>query len=201
MTFPRLETSAAHLFRYEIASADMYFSEMEQRDVYIGRDDEGRVRIWGELVSGGPSTRVELCRVFLEYALYCGSCYNSAEAHYHMQTFGERIGRRLAEYLRKNPVLVTSKNQALGALECLFGTISAHFFEDYAQSGVRFVVTDCPLEEASKRSGLPNIELARHGINAMCQGLCHGMDPDLVIRTLPSNRPELAFTLSLPVAA
>src|SRR5512146_2710446 len=118
-----------------------------------------------------------------------------------MQSFGDRIGRRLAEYLRKNPVLVTSKNPALGALECLFGTISAHYFEDYAQSGVRFVVTDCPLEEAAKRSGLLNIELARHGINAMCQGLCHGIDPDLVIRTLPSTRPELAFTLSLPVAA
>ena len=201
MTFPRLETSAAHLFRYAIASGDMYYSEMEERDVYIGRDEDGRVRIWGELVNGGPSTKVELCRVFLEYALYCGSCYGTAEAHYQMHAFGERIGRRLSDYLRKNPTLIPSKNAALGALECLFGTISASYFEDYAPSGVRFVVTDCPLEAAAKRSGIPNVELARHGINAMCQSLCLGMNPKLIVNTLPASRPEFVFTLSLPVAA
>ncbi len=201
MTLPSFASSAVQLFRYSIASADMYFSELEERDVFIGRDDDGRVRIWGELVRGGPATKVELCRIFLEYALYCGSSFGPAEAHYQMQMFGERLGRRLSEYLKKNPALVPSKNAALGALECLFGTIRAGFFEDYAQSGVRFVVTDCPLEEAARRSGLMNIELARYGINAMCQSLCLGMNPSLTVQTLPATRPEFAFTLSLPVAA
>jgi hypothetical protein len=201
MTFPRFESSAVRLFRYTIASADMYFAEMEERDVFVGRDDEGHVRIWGELVGGSPSTKVELCGVFLEQALYCGCCYTTSEAHTQMEAFGQRMGRRLAAYLQKNPTLVTSKNSALGALECLFGTIRAGYFEDYADSGARFVVTDCPLEEASRRSGLPYIELARHGINAMCQSLCVEMNPGAVVRTLPPSRPEFVFTISLPVAA
>lgn len=201
MTFPQLETSAVHLFRYSVASADMYFSEMEQRDVLIGKADDGQVRIWGQMVEGGPSTKVELCRVFLEHALYCSCCYGEAEAVYQMQTFGQRLGRQLAEYLKVNPALVTSKNAALGALECLFGTLHAGYFEDYAPAGVRFVVTDCPLEEAARRSGLPQVELARCGLNAMCQSLCTGMNPDLSVSALPATRPEFAFTLSLPVAA
>lgn len=201
MTFPRLERSAVHLFRYTIASADMYFSELEERDVYVGKDDDGHVRIWGQLADGGSTTKVELCRVFLEYALYCGTSFGTAEAHYQMELFGQRLGRRLAEYLRVNPMLLTSKNPALGALECLFGTIHAGYFEDYAQTGVRFVVTDCPLEEAARRSGLMNIEMARYGINAMCQSLCISMNPGLRVSTSPATRPEFAFTLSLPVAA
>ncbi len=201
MTFPRFESSAVRLFRYSIASADMFFEEKEQRDVFVGKDDDGHVRIWGELVGGGPASRVELCRVFLEYALYCGCCYSTTEAHVQMQHFGQRLGQRLAAYLQKNPTLITSKNPALGALECLFSTIRAGYFEDYADSGARFVVTDCPLEEASRRSGLPNIELARHGINAMCQSLCIGMNPSVVVNTTPASRPEFVFTISLPVAA
>lgn len=201
MTSPRLGTSAVPLYRYAIASADMYYAELEQRDVFIGSDDDGRVRIWAETVHGGPSTRVELCRIFLEYAMYCATSFGAAEAHYQMQSFGEHLGRRLSGYLRLNPGLLPSKNPALGALECLFGTIRARFFEDYAKSGVRFVVTDCPLEDAAKRSGIPNVELARHGINAMCQSLCLGMNPQAVVSTLPSTRPEFAITISLPLAA
>lgn len=201
MTFPRFELSAERLFRYTIASGDMYYEEREQRDIFIGKDDDGHVRIWGELVGGGPASRVELCRVFLEYALYCRCCYTAREACARLQLFGQRMGRRLAAFLQKNPTLISSKNSALGALECLFGTIRASYFEDYADSGARFVVTDCPLEEASRRSGLPDIELARSGINAMCQSLCLGMDPGVVVNTLPSSRPELVFTVLLPVAA
>ncbi len=201
MILPRLETSAVQLFRYTIASADMYYAELEQRDVFIGMDDEGNPRIWGETVNGGPSTKVELCRVFLEYALYCAASFPKAEAQYQMQGFGERLGRGLAEHLKRNPVLVHSKNAPLGALECLFGTIRAHYFEDYAKSGVRFVVTDCPLEEAARRSGLPNVELARVGVNAMCESLCKGMNPQVTVKALPATRPELAYTISLPVAA
>ncbi len=194
-------SSTAHLFRYVLASADMYYAELEQRDVFIGADANGHVRIWAETVNGGQSTKIELCRVFLEYAMYCASSFGPAEAQYQMQGFGERLGHQLAAYLRRNPGLLTSQNPALGALECVFGTIGAHFFEDYAQAGVRFLVTDCPLEEAAKRSGLSNIELARHGVNAMCTSLCVGMNPQVVVSTSPANRPELMFTLSLPVAA
>ncbi len=200
MTLPRLETSGVHLLRYAIASADMYYAELEQRDVFIGRDEGGQARIWAETVHGGPSTRVELCRIFLEYAMYCATSFGTAEAHYQMQSFGEHLGRRLSEYLRQNPALMPSKNPALGALECLFGTIRARYFEDYAQSGVRFVVTECPLEDTAKRSGIPNLELARYGINAMCQSLCVAMNPGAVVSTLPSTRPEFAFTISLPLA-
>ncbi len=191
MTLPRFDPSAVELFHY---------SMLQHRDIFIGKDEDGRMRIWGQTANGGPSTRIELCQVFLEYALYSASSFGEAEAQYQMQFFGEAIGRKLAEFLKQNPALVPSKNAALGALECLFGTIQAEYFEDYAESGARFVVTDCPLEDAAERTGLPNSELARHGVNAMCQSLCLGVNPKVTVSALPSTRSELIFTVSAPAA-
>ena len=192
MTLPRFDPSAVELFHY---------SMLQQREIFIGKDESGRMRIWAQTANGGTSTRIELCQVFLEYALYCASSFGEKEALYQMQFFGEGIGRRLSDFLRQNPTLMPSKNAALGALECLFGTIQAEFFEDYAESGARFVVTNCPLEEAADRSGLPNVELARHGVNAMCRSLCQGVSPKSTVNTLPSDRSELIFTVSSPTTA
>ncbi len=192
MTLPRFDPSAVELFHY---------SMLQQRDIFIGKDEDGRMRIWGQTANGGPSTRIELCQVFLEYALYCGSSFGEKEAQYQMQFFGESIGRRLSDFLKQNPMLMPSKNQALGALECLFGTIQAEFFEDYVESGARFVVTNCPLEEAAEKSGLPNSELARHGVNALCQALCRGVNPKVTVSSEPSQRSEMIFTVTTPVKA
>ena len=100
------EPSTLRLFQYVVASADMYYAEQEQRDVFLGRDDAGHIRIWGQTANGGPSTRIGLCRVFLEYGLYCSSWCSRAEANYHMQNFGDRLGHRLAKYLQANPALL-----------------------------------------------------------------------------------------------
>lgn len=191
MTLPRFDPSAVQLFEY---------SMLQKRDVFIGKDEDGRMRIWGQTANGGPSTRIELCQVFLEYALYCATSFGDKEAQFQMQFFGEAIGRRLADFLRQNPMLMPSKNPALGALECLFGTIQAEFFEDYAETGARFVVTNCPLEDAADRSGLPNVELARHGVNAMCESLCQGVSPKSKVSTQATDRSEMIFTVSSPAS-
>lgn len=201
MTFPHLESSTVELFRYTVASADMFYAELEQRDVFVGSDESGHIRIWGETANDNSSLKVDLCRVFLEYSLYCASWCNSAEAHYHMESFGERLGHRLASYLKQNPQLMTGENPALGALECLFGSIGACYSTDHIEAGMRFLVTECPLEDAAKRLGVPNLELARHGINAMCRRMLLDMNPALIVKTSPAASPQFTFTLREAVAA
>ena len=196
MTFPSLEPTAVNLFQYTVASSDMYFAELEQRNVLLGKDNAGHIRIWGETANGGPSSKIGLCRVFLEYGLYCSSWCSTPEALYHMQSFGERLGHRLAGYMQNNPDLLTEDDPTLRALEQIFGTIGAVFTEEHMEAGVRFLVSHCPVEDAAKRSGLSHVELARHGINAMCRRLILDMNPSLMVITAPDNRPEFMFTIT-----
>jgi hypothetical protein len=195
------EPSTLRLFQYVVASADMYYAEQEQRDVFLGRDDAGHIRIWGQTANGGPSTRIGLCRVFLEYGLYCSSWCSRAEANYHMQNFGDQLGHRLAKYLQANPALLAPDDPTVRALEQVFGAIGADFSEDHIEAGVRFLLTYCPVEDAAKRSGLPYVELAHHGINAMCRSLILDMNPRLIVYTSPDTLPEFMFTISTAIPA
>lgn len=201
MTIQCFEPHTARLFRYMIASADMYYSELEQRDVFLGNDEYGNIRIWGEIADGGPSTKIDLCEIFLEYGLYCCSWCNAAEAFYHMQDFGERLGYSLAKYIIENPALLAPENSAVHALEYIFDTMGACFSTEHSEAGTRLIITDCPLEKTAERSGLRNIELAHYGINAMCQSLIHVMNSDAKLIVSSSDQPEFIFTLMTPVPA
>ncbi len=200
MPLSSTEPAAVKLCRYSVASSDMFYAELEQRDVMLGKDNAGHIRIWGQ-TSSSTSARVGLCRVFLEYALYCSSWCNASEARYHMENFGERLGRGLAAYMQHNPDLVSRDDPTIRALEQIFSAIGAEFSEDHLQQGVRFLVSHCPIEEAAKRSGLPHSELARHAINAMCRRLIHEMNPGWIVVTAPDSQPELMFMLTLAVPA
>lgn len=199
MTNQYSEPHTAHLFRYVIASADMYYSEMEQRDVFLASDEQGNFRIWGETAEGS-STEIDLCEIFLEYALYCYTWCSTAEAFYHMQDFGEHIGQSLAKYLGNPPPLI-SENPMAGALECVFKTMDVCLTIEHCESEVRFIATSCPLEKAAERSGLRNVELAHYGINTMCQSLIHAMNPDLTLSASPETGREFIFTILMPAAA
>lgn len=195
------QPSPVRLFRYMVASADMYYAEEEQRDVLLGKDECGHIRLWGMTASGDDSTKIGLCRVFLEYGLYCSSWCSTAEALYHMQDFGERLGHRLAHYLQDNPSLLSSDDPTVRALEQIFDAVDAEFTEEHVESGVRFLVSHCPVEEAAKRCGLPHAELARHGMNALGRTLILDMNPHLVVRTAPDALPEFMFTITAPALA
>ena len=201
MTTQPYEPPAIQLFRYTVASADMFYAEEEQRDILLGKDDYGHIRIWGATTNGAPPTRIGLCRVFLEYALYLSSWCAPAEADFHMQDFGERLGHGLARYLQDNPVLLEPNDPTVRALEQIFQSIGADFSEEYLERGVRFLVSHCPVEEAAKRSGLTHVELARHGVNALCRTLILDTDPSLTVYTAPDNLAELMFMFTAPAPA
>ncbi len=200
MTFPSAEPAAVRLLQYSVSSGDMFFAEVEQRAVLLGKDDAGHIRIWGEDV-GGPSHKVGLCRIFLEYAMFAASGCSMAEALDHMESFGGRLGHNLAMYIQENPDLVAADDPTVRALEQVFGAIGVDFTEDHLQAGVRFLASHCPIEEAAKRSGLANTELARHGVHAMCRTLIYEMNPGVILLTSQDTQPEFMFTLTPAAAA
>ncbi len=192
------EAHVTHLFRYVIASADMYYAEEEQRDIFLGCDEQGNFRIWGEITDEGPSTTIDLFEIFLEYALYCGSWSCAEESLYHMQDFGECLGRALAKYIKSAIPPSTPKNMAVQALKHILKTMDGYPSIENGGNEVRFIVPDFPLEKAAEHCGLRNVELAHYGLNAMCQSLIKGLNPHLTLSASSETRPEFIFTISTP---
>ena len=190
-----------HLCRYAIASADMYYTELGERDVFLKTDEQGNFHILGETVGGDASTAIELCQVFLEYAMYCCALCNPDEALCSMQGFAQHIGRSIGEFLKENTCLFKSDNPTDLALEHLFQTMNAHISIRYSGAIEHFIVVDCPLENAAEHSGLRDIELAHHGINSMCKSMIQAISPEVTLATSPKIQPEFAFTILKPVFA
>jgi hypothetical protein len=198
MTIQATEPHVTRLLSYVLASADMYYTEMERHEIFLSCNEQGKFCIWGKMADGEPSTKIDLFEIFLEYALYCGSWADADETLYNMQDFGERFGRSLAKQLENNTLLRRSRHSAGYILRYIFETVDSHPAVENMDAGVRIIITDYPLEKAAKRSGLGNTELAHSGINSMCQSLIRCLNPSASLKASADTRCEFIFTVLSP---
>ena len=184
--------------RYTIASADMYYSEMGQRDICVCDDPEKGLRIWGEMPVGGDATSVDLCQIFLEYALFCQTARDAEQSYNEMRAFGERLGGMLAEYIKDTPMWKATADPGACALESLLEAIHAHLSIEHIGPELRFIVAGCPLLDVSEQTGLREIELAQFGFNVMCQSLIHAIDPHLLLHVPRGGDASQIFIILKP---
>ncbi len=175
--------SAARLLTYNVASADMFYVEVEQRDVCVCDDLSRGFRIWGEMHGGGSAATVDLCQIFLEVALSCQTIPDSDQARYKMRAFGKQIGQVLGRHLKDSPLLETLTNPAARALRCLLESMNAHFTVEWIDNELRFAIESCPIYEIAELTGLREVELAHYGFDALCQSLVYALDPYLSVST------------------
>ena len=198
MSTEHLGSCTVNLYRYAKASADMYYSEVGMRDVFLTTDDRGNFQIWAQNVDEDACTTINLCEIFLEYAMYCSIWGNQEEALQRIQDFAGQIGRSIGKCLKENACLLKWDNPIDRVLEHLFETMNAHVTIDHSGAIEHLVVMDAPLEIAAQHSGLRNMELAHHGMNVMCQNMIQAFDPDAVLKASPRNHPEFDFTILKP---
>jgi hypothetical protein len=171
------QSCVTQLLSYPKASGDMYYSVVNERIVCVSDDPEQGYRIWGEIPGGGMDTAVDLCQVFLEYAMTCAAEPEQSQGFCNMESFGSRLGEALAQHIKRNTAMGTAKNLGACALECILEAMNAHFTVEQVGTELRFVLECCPLNLTAKRTGLPDVELAHHGINSLCQSLIHALEP------------------------
>ena len=188
------------IYRYSIASSDMYYTELEQRDVFVSDDPDKGFQIWGQIASGGPATSVCLCQMLLEYAMYCQSWCNMSEAIFNMRIFGEQIGNALAKFIQETPPADMSQNAGACTLMCLWESLNIQFTVEQVGPEMHFIFANCPLEETALRNGLRGVDLALYGVNALCQTLIHIIDPHMEILTPLEARQHFVFAVKETVS-
>jgi hypothetical protein len=179
----------------------MYYTELGMRDVFLMTDDQGNFHIRGELTGGGASTTIELCQIFLEYAMNCYTWCSWRESLHSMRDFAQCMGSSTGKYLQDNTDLFLCDNPIDRVLEHLFQTMNAHISIKYSGTIEHLTVLDCPLEKTAASSGLRNVELAHYGINLMCQSMIQAINPQVTLKTSPTIHPEFVFSVLKPAFA
>ena len=195
------QAKATLICRYPIASADMYYSEIGQRDVFVRDDLLHGFQIWGELTGAGEETAIPLCEIFLEYAMLCQTGYDETQAYVHMESFGSGMGQAVAMYMLDSIFLNGFPNPGVCALECMLETLKVDFTIHQVGPELRFIICDCPFEKTSGQTGLPQSELAHVGLNAMCQGLLKVIQPELPVESPVDERYDHIFAIDTKINA
>ena len=188
------------IYRYSIASSDMYYTELEQRDVFVSDDPDKGFQIWGQIAGGGPATSVCLCQMLLEYAMYCHSWSSMSEAIFNMRAFGEQLGVAVAKFIQETPPVEIGESAGACSLMCLFEAMNIQFTVEQVGPEMHFFFANCPLEEVAQRLGLRDVDLALYGVNAMCQRLIHIVDPHMEILTPMEAREHFVFAVKETVS-
>ena len=186
--------------RYPIASTDMYYNEVGQRDVYAYDDLVHGFQIWGELTGAGEQTAISLCEIFLEYAMFCQTGQEENQSYALMESFGSGLGQAVAMYLLDNIFLDGFPNPGVCALECVLETLRVDFTIHQIGPELRFIICDCPFDKTAGQTGLPQSELAHVGLNAMCQGLIKVIQPELPVASPVDERYDHIFAIDTQIA-
>jgi hypothetical protein len=195
-----IQTRPTLICRYPIASADMYYNEVGQRDVYAFDDLVHGFQIWGELTGAGEQTTISLCEIFLEYAMFCQTGFDENQSYALMESFGSGLGQAVAMYMLDNIFLDGFPNPGVCALECVLETLRVDFTIHQIGPELRFIICDCPFDRTAGQTGLPQSELAHTGLNAMCQGLLKIIQPELPVESPVDERYDHIFAIDTQIA-
>ena len=194
-----IQSRFSRLYRYSIACADMYYTELEQRDVFVRDDPENGFRIWGEIAGRGPATSVSLCQMFLEYAMYSQSWCSPDEAIFNIRAFGKNLGLALARFIADYSPTDSSTSKGTCGLMCLLESMNVKFEITHVGNDLRFIFASCPLTDIAEQTGLREVDLALYGVNAMCQSLVSTLDPELILHTPQTTAPMFMYEVETAI--
>jgi len=168
----------APLYTYVIASGDMRYIEINQRNLFLRHDPNLGLILRGELPGCGAGCYADLSQVLLEYAMTCEGCKSPQEASEYVAGFGKRLGEQLAQCLEVEIAPLTSHDRLPAAIEILLKSMVVAYTSEVSQQRLAYKLEHCPLCEAGSSSGMGReMEMARHGFAALCASLVAAVAP------------------------
>ena len=188
------QTKSTPLIAFFMASGDMLYNEVAEREVYLRQDEELGLVLRGEMPGCGPGCYADLGQVFLEYAMSCEGCRDQEAADEWVSRFGEKLGAALADRLSQDLGGSSEEEKALQSFECLIRSLRVPFRVERTEDTFDFSMSDCPLCASGSKTGLGrDMALARRGFAALCVALLSALAPRW--RVVKPAIPESAETL------
>ena len=187
------------LLAFFIASADMTYNEIAEREVYLLGDTELGYALRGEIAGCGEGCYTDLNQVFLEFALSCEGCIDQQSAEASIAKFGRRLGTILVGQLPLNDPVLTDSERLSRAFACVLDSMSVPYEVQLTQDRLQYTLDYCPLCESGQVTGLNReLTLARYGFAALCQTLVSALAPGWsVFKPLPEQADQDLLEISL----
>lgn len=188
------QTKSTPLIAFFMASGDMVYNEVAEREVYLRQEAVLGPILRGEMPGCGPGCYADLSQVFLEYAMSCEGCRDQDAAGEWVSRFGEKLGVALAANLSEDLGGLPEDERVLQAFECVVRSLGVPFQVHKTDDKLEFTLSNCPLCATGSKTGLArDMALARRGFASLCIALLGALAPDW--RLLKPEIPESSETL------
>lgn len=174
-----LEIQNSPVFSYPLASGDMRYIEIGEREIYLRSKLETGMVFRGEISGCGSDCFIELNEILLEYAMSCEGCREKNTAGEEVSCFGEHLGKILAVHIQDAIADMTVEDKLAYAFKCILNSMSSKYSEIISRARLEYSLDCCPLRECARDSGLNrSVEMAQISFVALCQYLVESLAPD-----------------------
>jgi len=182
------------LYTYVIASGDMRYIEINQRNLFLRHDPNLGLLLRGELPGCGPGCYADLSQVLLEYAMTCEGCKSPQEASEYVASFGRRLGEILAQQLLLEFSAPLAEDRLRAALEILLKSMVVPYACEVFPQRLSFTLEYCPLCESGDSSGMSReLVMARYSFASLCASFVVTLAPGWKVVTPTEQDAEQAL--------
>lgn len=156
-----LESQETPVFSYTLASADLRYIEIGERDIYLRHDQEKGPIFRGEIAGCGPGCDINLAEVLLEYAMSCEGCSRAELATEMLTSFGDHLGQVYVEKIIPGKSSTDTHQDLSAAIVCILNSMDSKFNQEITHSSLSYSLECCPLSECARDTGLNrSVEMA-----------------------------------------
>ena len=179
----------AHLLSYIIASSDMRYIQINERDVYLRHDPDLGLVIRGEVPGCGPSCDSNLSYMLLEYSMSCEDCRDHVKTAESVDRFGEHLGRVFIDGLYQEAPKVFKADQLADAFEIILNSMGVQFKKELTDEHLRYDLAHSPLHETAGKTGLVlQVAMAHRAFVALCKNILYVLALDWML--VQPSEPE-----------
>jgi hypothetical protein len=177
-----LEIQDAPVFSYTLASADMRYIEIAEREIYLRHDPSAGLVFRGEISGCGSDCYVGLGEILLEYAMSCEGCREPSVVSEEVVRFGEHIGEVLVAKIYDDFADLPTTEKLSSGFKCILNSMNAAYIEESKEDYLEYSLDCCPLRECAKSTGLSrSVEMAHLSFTALCKSLIKALAPNWVL--------------------
>jgi hypothetical protein len=169
----------AHLLSYIIASSDMRYIQINEREVYLRHDPDLGLVIQGEVPGTGADLNANLSYMLLEFSMSCEDCQDRVMTAESAERFGEHLGQVFIDRLYQETPEVYTADQLARAFDIILNSMGVGFTKELTDEYLRYALAHSPLHEAAGKTGLVlQVAMAQRAFVAMCKSILHVMAMD-----------------------
>jgi hypothetical protein len=176
------------LLSYVIASGDMRHIPVNEREIFLRSQPDGRLVIRGEVPECGADCHANLSQILFEYAISCEDCKDRVSSADSEERFGQHLGQVFAAGI--NPLLVglPPAEQLTEAMEIISGSMNVGYTKEFIGDAIRLDLDECPLHKAANVPGYAlRLAVVHLGFVALCESVLAALAPGWEL-TYPAER-------------